>query len=45
MHGTQFAVFIRMDVTRKADKERIKMSEVALYTVRKGKIAEERFFY
>jgi ketosteroid isomerase-like protein len=44
-HGDQFALVFHMDVTRKADGERIKMSEVALYKVKDGKIVEERFFY
>ena len=44
-HGDQFALLFHVDVTRKADKERIKMDEVALYKVKDGKIVEERFFY
>lgn len=41
--GDQFAVNYEMDVTM--DGERSQMKEVGLYTVRDGKIAEERFFY
>ena len=41
--GDQFAVRYDMDVTM--DGERSQMSEVGLYTVRDGKIAEERFMY
>ncbi|QUL39153.1 nuclear transport factor 2 family protein [Erythrobacter sp. JK5] len=41
--GDQFAVNYSMDVTM--DGERSQMSEVGLYTVKDGKIAEERFFY
>ena len=35
----------KIDVTRKQTGERVKMDEVGLYTVRSGKIVEERFFY
>ena len=45
VNGDQFAVRFVMDVTVKESGERRKMDEVALYTVRDGKIAEERFFY
>ena len=41
--GDQFAVNYEMDVTMQG--ERTQMKEVALYTVRDGKIAEERFMY
>ncbi|MBV7264593.1 nuclear transport factor 2 family protein [Erythrobacter ani] len=41
--GDQFAVNYEMDVTM--DGERSQMKEVGVYTVRDGKIAEERFFY
>ena len=41
--GDQFAVRYAMDVTM--DGERSQMEEVGIYTVRDGKIAEERFFY
>ncbi len=41
--GDQFAVRYTMDVTM--DGERSQMSEVGVYTVKDGKIAEERFFY
>ena len=34
-----------MDVTQRESGNRIKMDEVALYTVKDGKIVEERFFY
>jgi ketosteroid isomerase-like protein len=33
-----------MDVTPKQSGQRTTMDEVGLYTVRNGKIAEERFF-
>jgi len=45
LNGDQFALSFRMDVTQKASGQRIQMDEVALYTVRDGKIVEERFFY
>lgn len=41
--GDQFAVRYGMDVTM--DGERSQMEEVGVYTVKEGKIAEERFFY
>lgn len=45
-HGEdQFAVIFDMDVTEKATKKRMKMREVALYTVARGKIVREEFFY
>ncbi len=46
--GDQFAVRYGMDVTMKNDSgeaERSQMQEVGVYTVKDGKIAEERFFY
>jgi ketosteroid isomerase-like protein len=44
VYGDQFAVRFRMEMTPKGG-ERTAMDEVAVYTVRDGKIAEERFFY
>lgn len=44
VHGDQFAVRFRMDLTPKGG-ERVMLDEVGVYTVRGGKIAEERFFY
>ena len=43
VYGDQFAVNYEMDVTMNG--ERNQMKEVGLYTVRDGKIAEERFMY
>jgi len=40
--GDQFALRFAIDVTMGG--ERAQMTEIALYTVRDGKIAEERFF-
>ena len=45
VNGDQFAVGFKMDLTPKATGERTTMDEVGLYTVRDGKIVEERFFY
>jgi ketosteroid isomerase-like protein len=45
VNGDQFAVRWVMDVTQKESGQRITLDEVALYTIRNGKIAEERFFY
>ncbi|WP_333832460.1 SnoaL-like domain-containing protein [Rubrimonas sp.] len=43
-HGDQFALRFWMDVTPKGGA-RMQMDEIGLYTVRDGKIVEERFFY
>jgi ketosteroid isomerase-like protein len=45
VNGDQFAVRWVMDVTQKDSGNRITMDEMALYTVKDGKIVEERFFY
>lgn len=45
LNGDAFAVIFRMDVTFKPSGERSKMDEVAVYTVKDGKIVEERFYY
>lgn len=44
LNGDQFTVRFRMDLTPKGGARRT-MDEIALYTIRGGKIAEERFFY
>lgn len=41
----RFAVFFRFDVTNKPTKQRIAMEEVGVFTVEKGKIVREEFFY
>lgn len=41
----QFLVYFWIDVTGKYDNKRIKSSEVGLYTVKDGKVVEERFFF
>ncbi|APE29060.1 hypothetical protein BMF35_a2231 [Aurantiacibacter gangjinensis] len=43
VNGDEFAINYHMDVTMEG--ERHKMSETGVYTVRDGKVAEERFFY
>lgn len=43
INGDQFAVKFVMDVKEKASGQQHHMSEVALYTVKDGKVAEERF--
>jgi len=45
VNGDQFIMRFKMDVTMKASGQRMQMDEDALYTVRDGKIVEERFFY
>lgn len=44
VNGDQFALTFDMDVTG-PDGKREQMTEVALYTVRDGKVVEERFMY
>jgi len=41
----QFAARFIMDVTQKASGKRFTMSEMALYTVKKGKVVREEFYY
>jgi hypothetical protein len=45
VNGAQFAVIFDMDVTAKQTGQRMQMREIGLYTVKDGKIVEERFFY
>jgi ketosteroid isomerase-like protein len=45
VNGDQFALRFAIDVTQKQSGQRVAMDEVALYTVRDGKVVEERFFY
>ena len=45
INGNQFSVRFKMDLTEKKNGQRMTMDEVGLYTVRKDKIVEERFFY
>ena len=41
----QFAVEFKYDVTHKPSEKRIQMEEMALYTVKNGKIVHEHFYY
>ena len=45
VNGDQFIVRFKMDVTVKETGQRMQMDEDGLYTVRDGKVVEERFFY
>ena len=45
VNGDQFSVRWVMDVTVKESGERMTVDEIALYTLRDGKIVEEAFFY
>jgi hypothetical protein len=44
-HDDRFTVMFEYDITRRAEKKRFKMKEVALYTVKNDKIVREEFFY
>jgi len=44
-NGDRFAVRFTYDITRKQSGQRVKMDEVALYTVKDDKIVREEFFY
>ena len=44
-HGDRFIVHFNYDVTNKPSKKRMKMDEMALYTVENDKIVREEFFY
>jgi len=45
VNGDQFTVRFTMDITNKQSGQRMNLDEIGLYTLRDGKIAEERFFY
>jgi limonene-1,2-epoxide hydrolase len=45
VNGDQFSVIFAMDITKREDDLRLQMQEVGLYTVKDGRITEERFFY
>lgn len=45
VNADQFSVRFTMDVTNKENGQRMNMDEIGLYTLKDGKIAEERFFY
>jgi ketosteroid isomerase-like protein len=44
-HDDRFVVGFQFDITNKPSGQRMKMDEVALYTVSNGKIVREEFFY
>ncbi|HEY4244709.1 MAG TPA: nuclear transport factor 2 family protein [Kofleriaceae bacterium] len=44
-NGDKFAVFFDYDLTNKQASQRFHMKEVALYTVKDGKITREEFYY
>lgn len=41
----RFAVYYKYDVTNKDTNKRVNMEELALYSVKDGKIIKEEFFY
>ena len=43
--GNKFAVYYNYDVTAKQTGKRNAMEEMALYTVKDGKVVREQFFY
>ena len=45
VNGDDFTVRFVMDITVKESGQRMTMDEIALYRLKDGKIAEERFFY
>jgi SnoaL-like domain len=45
VNGDEFVVRFKMDLTVKETGARHLMDEVGVYTIEKGKIAEERFYY
>jgi ketosteroid isomerase-like protein len=45
VNGDRFILRFDLDVTEKATGKRTTMTETGLYTVRDGKVVEERFFY
>ena len=44
-NGDKFIVGFQYDVTNKPSGQRMKMDEIALYTMKNGKIIREEFFY
>lgn len=45
MNGDQFAVIFDMDLTTKATGQRTQGREIGLYTMKDGKVVEEKFYY
>ena len=44
-HANRFIIGFQIDVTSKPSGQRMRMEEMAPYTVEKGKIVREGFFY
>jgi ketosteroid isomerase-like protein len=45
VNGDQFAMRFTLDVTARETGQRMQMTEIGLYTMKDGKVAEERFYY
>jgi limonene-1,2-epoxide hydrolase len=45
VNGDQFAMHFNVDVTEKESAKRVQMTEIGLYTVKDGKVVEEKFLY
>ncbi len=45
MNGDQFAVVFDMDITNRASGQRMQAREVGIYTMKDGKVVEEKFYY
>lgn len=45
VHGDQFALRFALDVTARESGQRFQMTEIGLYTVRDGKVVEEKFLF
>ena len=45
VNGDQFAMKFALDVTQKESGQRMQMQEIGLYTMRDGKVVEEKFLY
>jgi ketosteroid isomerase-like protein len=45
VNGDQFTVIFDMDFTVKASGQRVQAKEVGLYTMKDGKVVEEKFYY
>jgi ketosteroid isomerase-like protein len=43
--GDKFSVYYKYDITAKPQNKRAIMEEMALYTVKDGKVVREQFFY
>jgi ketosteroid isomerase-like protein len=45
VNGDQFAVLFDMDITPKEAGKRMQAREVGFYTMKNGKVVEEKFYY